>query len=179
MRSRMQLLDGFPSRLDPPSAEFGAGFDFLLDFSQDKHLVNGTVYSGLTNLIASSDASFARAGVGTAETNAGVIETFAAVFPSDNENSFINTEASYVFQNSDNPAFPTLGMKFLMQFGYTHNLDNSNGFGYLIPSLDFAYRLVPSGALVFATKSKAHLNFGDDFEFYQAASIGGNDGMRG
>ncbi|MBT8223373.1 MAG: phosphoesterase, partial [Eudoraea sp.] len=113
------------------------------------------------------------------ETEGRFIETFAAVFPSDNENSFINTEASYVFQNSDNPAFPTLGMKFLMQFGYTHNLDNSNGFGYLIPSLDFAYRLVPSGALVFATKSKAHLNFGDDFEFYQAASIGGNDGMRG
>ena len=113
------------------------------------------------------------------ETAGRFIETYTAAFPSDNKNSFINTEASYVFQNSDNPAFPTLGMKFMMRFGYTHNLDNSNGFAYFIPSLDVAYRLVPSGDLVFATRSRAHLNFSDDFEFYQAASIGGNDGLRG
>ena len=33
--------------------------------------------------------------------------------------------------------------------------------------------------MVFATKFKGHINIGDDFEFYQAASIGGNDGLRG
>ena len=30
-----------------------------------------------------------------------------------------------------------------------------------------------------ATKLKGHVNIGDDFEFYQAASIGGVDGLRG
>ncbi|MDX1315445.1 MAG: phosphoesterase, partial [Eudoraea sp.] len=113
------------------------------------------------------------------ETDGRFIENYAAAFPSDEQKSFLNTEASYVFQNSDNPAFPTLGMKFMLHMGYTHNLDESNGFGYLIPSLGFAYRLVPTGDLVFATRSKAHFNFGDNFEFYQAASIGGNDGLRG
>jgi len=33
--------------------------------------------------------------------------------------------------------------------------------------------------LVFATKIKAHVNLGDDYEFYHAASIGANDGLRG
>jgi hemolysin activation/secretion protein len=39
--------------------------------------------------------------------------------------------------------------------------------------------LIPNGRLVLATKWKAHFNIGDDFEFYQAASIGGIDGLRG
>lgn len=38
---------------------------------------------------------------------------------------------------------------------------------------------MPSGQLVFATHAKAHLIFGDDFEFYQAANIGANNGLRG
>jgi hemolysin activation/secretion protein len=33
--------------------------------------------------------------------------------------------------------------------------------------------------LVLATTLKTHLNFGDDYEFYQAANIGGTDGLRG
>ena len=39
--------------------------------------------------------------------------------------------------------------------------------------------MIPNGRLVLATKWKAHFNIGDDFEFYQAASIGGIDGLRG
>ncbi len=30
-----------------------------------------------------------------------------------------------------------------------------------------------------ATKLKGHFNFGDDFEFYQAANLGANNGLRG
>ncbi|MBA5764885.1 hypothetical protein H2O73_21285, partial [Vibrio sp. 404] len=32
---------------------------------------------------------------------------------------------------------------------------------------------------VLASKVKSHINFGDGFEFYQAAVIGGQDGLRG
>ena len=53
------------------------------------------------------------------------------------------------------------------------------GFAYLIPEIGFDNKLVPNGRLVLATKLKAHLNFGDDFEFYQAANIGANNGLRG
>ena len=92
---------------------------------------------------------------------------------------FINTEASYRYENLDNIAFPTMGMKTELVAGYTSNLNNNNNFGYLIPSISFDYKLISSGQLVFATKLKSHFTFGDSYEFYQAANIGGNDGLRG
>ena len=92
---------------------------------------------------------------------------------------FLNTEASYSFENTDNAAFPTMGMATNLKIGYTSNLSKTNSFGYIIPSISFDYKLVSSGKLVLATKVKGHLNFGNDFEFYQAASIGANDGLRG
>jgi hemolysin activation/secretion protein len=38
---------------------------------------------------------------------------------------------------------------------------------------------VPSGRLVFATKVKGHVNFSNNFEFYQGACLGASDGLRG
>ena len=92
---------------------------------------------------------------------------------------FLNTEASYHFKNTDNAAFPTMGMEIELVTGYTTNLDNKNNFGYFIPSISFDHKLVSSGQLVFATKLKSHFTLGDGYEFYQAANIGGNDGLRG
>ena len=92
---------------------------------------------------------------------------------------FFNTAASYQFENSDNPAFTTLGMKTKLKVGYTSNINNGNDFGYFIPSISFYNKLISSGKLVLATKLKTHFTFGNRYEFYQAASIGGNDGLRG
>ncbi|WP_337994815.1 ShlB/FhaC/HecB family hemolysin secretion/activation protein [Polaribacter ponticola] len=92
---------------------------------------------------------------------------------------FLNTEANYHFKNTDNAAFPTMGMEIDLVTGYTTNLDNKNNFGYFIPSISFDHKLVSSGQLVFATKLKSHFTLGDGYEFYQAANIGGNDGLRG
>ena len=93
---------------------------------------------------------------------------------------FINTEASYQFENADNPAFPATGMKTNLKVGYTSNLENKNNFAYLIPSFSFNYKLTSNGKLVLATKLHSHFTFGDGYEFYQAASIGGNKfGLRG
>jgi len=95
-----------------------------------------------------------------------------------NNQQFINTEGSYQFENTDNSAFPTMGMKTSLKIGYTSNLNNSNHFGYLIPAISLNYKLIASGKLVLASKVKGHYNFGDTYELYQAASIGGNDGLR-
>ncbi|MCG1037510.1 metallophosphoesterase [Polaribacter sargassicola] len=99
-----------------------------------------------------------------------------AVFKNQN---FVNTEASYYFENSDNAIFPTKGMKTSLILGYTSNLENKNNFGYFIPSISFDHKLIPNGKLVLATKLKGRLTFNDGYEFYQAATIGGNDGLRG
>lgn len=97
----------------------------------------------------------------------------------DVSSKFIGSEIVYSYLNKDNDAFPTLGMETKLTAGYKSNVDNSNDFGYLIPELAFDYRLVPNGQLVLATKLLGHLNFGDGYEFYQAASIGAINGLRG
>jgi len=97
----------------------------------------------------------------------------------ENRNSFLGIEFSYEYKNKDYKAFPTLGMAFDITAGYKTNIDNSRDFGYIVPSFGMDYKLSSNGRLVFATKLKAHLTLGDDFEFYQAASLGASDGLRG
>lgn len=92
---------------------------------------------------------------------------------------FYGVHAKYEFKNSDNKAFPTLGMIFAVQTGYKNNVSESKGFAYIIPELGFDYKLDSNGQLVLGTKLRGHVNFGDDFEFYQAANIGANNGLRG
>ncbi len=95
------------------------------------------------------------------------------------ENTFIGTEASYQYENRDNNAFPTLGMHTYSQIGYKTNVNNSKGFGYITQTFGFEYELEPSGQLVLASKLKGHLLLGDNFEFFQAANLGADNGLRG
>ncbi len=92
---------------------------------------------------------------------------------------FINTEASYFFKNADNTLFTTMGIETKLQIGYTTNIENADNFGYLIPAIAFNHKITENGKLVLASKIKSHFNFGKSFEFYQAASIGGSNGLRG
>ncbi|MFG6687769.1 metallophosphoesterase [Mariniflexile sp. HNIBRBA6329] len=94
-------------------------------------------------------------------------------------NDFLGAEVSYSFENQDNLAFPTLGMKTNLVFGYKSNIDTSNKITYLIPELGFDYKLIPNGQLVLSTHLRGHFNFSDGFEFYQAANIGADTGLRG
>jgi hemolysin activation/secretion protein len=70
-------------------------------------------------------------------------------------------------------------MSTSVHLGYKTETGGNGNFGYIVPSLSFTYRLVPNGRLVLASKWKAHFNLGDGYEFHQAASIGGLDGLRG
>ena len=92
---------------------------------------------------------------------------------------FYGAEVLYDFENKDSEAFPTLGMQLSVIAGYKNNVSRSNGFGYLISELGFDYKLISSGILVLATDLNTHVNFGDGFEFYQGATIGADNGLRG
>lgn len=95
-------------------------------------------------------------------------------------NQFIGLHSKYQFENYDNKAYPTTGMKTAVEAGFTTSLeDNKRNFAYLIPEVSFNHKLVPSGKLVLATQIKSHIIFNDNYQFYQAASIGGNNGLRG
>jgi len=92
---------------------------------------------------------------------------------------FFNTEANYYYQHSDNPAFPTLGLEFTAVVGHTRDLAEARNFSYAMSSLGITHKLIPSGKLVLSSKIDGHFTFGNDFEFYQGASIGGSEGLRG
>ncbi len=92
---------------------------------------------------------------------------------------FYGADVIYSYANFDNTSFPTLGMSFGMHVGYRHNVSTSDGFGYINPELAIDYKLIPSGQLVLASKVKGQINIGDDFQFYQGANLGQNEGLRG
>lgn len=114
------------------------------------------------------------------ETEGRFIEGFFTNMNRDTQQDFFGVETEYSYTNTDNAAFPTMGMAFSLTGGFKTNLSEiGRNFGYLIPSLSFDHRITPNGRLVFATKLKGHFNIGNDFEFYQAADIGANNGLRG
>lgn len=107
------------------------------------------------------------------------INTFYQQNNIETENNFLGVDAQYTYENTDNAAFPTMGMATSLHFGYKMNTNGDESFGYIIPSLSFDYKLIPSGKLVLATKWKAHFTVGDEYQFYQGATIGASDGPRG
>ncbi len=114
------------------------------------------------------------------ETENRFVNTFYQENGEDTKNTFAGSTALYSFENYDKPAFPTLGLATSLEVGYRKNLDEaSTDFGYIVPSLAINHRLDSNGKLVLAAKWKAHFILGDGYEFYQAASIGGIDGLRG
>ncbi|WP_411893369.1 metallophosphoesterase [Winogradskyella sp. A2] len=104
-------------------------------------------------------------------------------FPANDElfdqQAFFGAQAKYTYDVKDDKTFPTLGMMFSFEAGYRNNTNTTKGFGYVIPELAFDYKLVPEGQVVLATKLRSHINLGDDFEFYQAAVLGDQTGLRG
>lgn len=106
-------------------------------------------------------------------------EEFAAGNSLFKTQNFFNAETSYTYKHADNLAFPTLGISFKALFGHTRNLEENSNFSYANTSLGITHKLISNGKLVFASKVDGYFIFGDNFQFYQAATIGANNGLRG
>ncbi|KFF08134.1 metallophosphoesterase [Chryseobacterium luteum] len=92
---------------------------------------------------------------------------------------FAGANYTFSFKNLDNNAFPTLGLELLMNADWKTNLSNTDkNFFTLNGTLTIDHRLDKRGNFVFANSSNAMWISNNNFEFYQAASIGGNNGMR-
>jgi len=71
-------------------------------------------------------------------------------------------------------------MKFDLQTGATTNVEDTDlTFGYINTNLGFYSAISRNRKLVLKTDVLAQVNIGDDFEFYQAATLGGTKGLRG
>lgn len=71
-------------------------------------------------------------------------------------------------------------MIFSLMGGYTININETDRkFPYAEGSLGFTYKISTSGNWMLATLLKGKALFDDDFEFYQAATVGGDTDLRG
>ncbi|SIT97676.1 Calcineurin-like phosphoesterase [Epilithonimonas bovis DSM 19482] len=93
---------------------------------------------------------------------------------------FGNAELSYIYENYDNKANPKLGMKFDIKTGWKINLENiKRQLPYLETGLGFLHYLTNNKKLVWSSYAKAKWLLSDDYEFYQMATLGGNQDLRG
>ncbi|HTO36334.1 MAG TPA: BamA/TamA family outer membrane protein, partial [Flavobacterium sp.] len=96
------------------------------------------------------------------------------------DNTFATASLEYAYNNYDNKSFPTTGFTFSANASYTMNLkETDHNFPVLEAHLGFTRKIIKSGKLTFGTLFKTKAVFENDFEFYQGASIGGNNGLRG
>ena len=120
---------------------------------------------------------------------------FQYIKPNDNDNRFVEQlfsseelkakkfmgiETVYSFVNNNNNTFSTLGIEFNLVAGWKTNLEQSKqNYGYLSPSLKLNYPIVKNEILTLSTLWKGTVISNSKYEFYQASSIGGKDGLRG
>ena len=93
---------------------------------------------------------------------------------------FAGLEGTFRYESYDNVLNPTNGMRFQVIAGGKINTgETDNLYAYLNPYLGFYRSLIRSRKLVLHTRADGKVNFGDSFEFYQAATLGGPENLRG
>ncbi len=93
---------------------------------------------------------------------------------------FGDFNATYNYSSFDNPLNPTRGMIFEVDNGIVSNLQKFKDiFYYIKPKLGFYNAVTKDRKLVLRSLAQAHIIFGDNFEFYQSAQLGQNNGLRG
>ncbi|GEQ86104.1 hypothetical protein ULMS_16120 [Patiriisocius marinistellae] len=97
--------------------------------------------------------------------------------------NYIGAEAKFEYKNQNAADFPTKARLLGVTIGAKSNLDETdNAFAYASAKIGWQEKLIPSGDLVLATNAEFKHNFGDfgdDYFFYHAPSLGGDNGLRG
>lgn len=98
----------------------------------------------------------------------------------DKTDFFGSIEGIYSYRSYDDRRNPTIGMMFDLIAGATDNLEHTKQwFGYIKSRVGFYNSLIRSKKLVLMTNFRYQTNIGNNYRFYQAASLGGENGLRG
>jgi hypothetical protein len=93
---------------------------------------------------------------------------------------YAGINAKYSFSNYDNTSLPGMGMLFYITAGWKASMDQfERNFPSIESSLNFAHRITKNNKLVLSTTFKGKVLFNNNFEFYQAAMLGGDNDLRG
>lgn len=92
---------------------------------------------------------------------------------------FAGAGYSFSYSNADDNVFPTLGMKMNFGAGWKTSLQEpSRNFWTLEGLVALDHRIDKKGKFVLASSLNGYRISNSSFEFYQAASIGGDNGLR-
>ncbi|WP_432410873.1 metallophosphoesterase [Rasiella sp. SM2506] len=168
---------GFGNETINPEDELDLSLDFNRVRLQQLFFAPSLIYRSYQGSVLEFGLSYEN--IEAERTQGRFIET-AAVNPMVFEGQdFFGAEVSYEYKNFDDETQPKSGIQFKVAAGYKANFDEDRGFPYVVPELRLTSKIDKKGILVYATKLKAHFNLSDEFEFYQAATIGDGDGLRG
>lgn len=93
---------------------------------------------------------------------------------------FGGLEAQFNYESFDAKLNPTRGMTFLLHVGGKTEIEKTeNTYGYINADLGFYNALSRNRKLVLKTDVRSQFRIGDDYLFYQAANLGGDNGLRG
>jgi hypothetical protein len=86
-------------------------------------------------------------------------------------------QAAYTIDNTNSPLYPTKGIRLQTIAGINQNLDDGErNFPYMhFTAAGFA----TAGNITFALRSGVSTNFSNEYEFYQANTLGGTTNLRG
>lgn len=88
---------------------------------------------------------------------------------------YVGVQSGFQYRNQDDGENPTRGLALQLHGGWKKRLDGPNmEFPYLSAALSVYQRLLPNGRAVFGTRVGVDHRFTDNFEFFQAARIGGS-----
>lgn len=110
-------------------------------------------------------------------------DRFVAVSPDVNPEvfngqQFAGGNYTFSFKNFDQNAFPTLGLELALNAGWKANISEiKQNFAAFEGTLNLFHRIDKKGRFVFANSSNTMIINNNNFEFYQAAAIGGNNAM--
>lgn len=93
--------------------------------------------------------------------------------------NFGHINYNFSYQNVAEKYFPVFGMGVFMNSGWKTSLTNSEkNFFEVRGTFNFTHRIDKKGHLVFANSTDATWLSNNNFEFYQAASVGGDQNLR-
>lgn len=97
-----------------------------------------------------------------------------------NRTNYAGARLQYEFENYDSSSEPTTGLAFSFLFGTRFLTDDFNQNNqYLRSKLNFVVPFTQNKKLTWSSSYLVEKVFGKDYHFYQAASIGQNNGLRG
>ena len=173
-----QNFFGFGNETENFDDELGLGYNRvgLSEYGAKLALVNKTPFGSFFGFSATFEGIEVQQ-----EEDAFITEDFLSADPDFfNRKFFAGLDAMYRYESYDDRLNPTRGMLFELNLGAKLNTANTERlYGYFKPYMGFYNALTRNRKLVVKTRAEAHINIGQEYEFYQGAQLGADTGLRG